>query len=91
MVGFRYPADLTFVCPTELGDLADHDEEFKKICCEICSVSADTHFVHKVWPDVSDTVKKIRYSFADPTARAGFRGLRREEVAVINPEAKLVP
>jgi peroxiredoxin (alkyl hydroperoxide reductase subunit C) len=66
-------------------------KEFKKICCEIYSVSADTHFVYKVWPDVSDTVKKIRYSmFADPTARAGFRGLRREGVAVINPEAKLV-
>ena len=63
-----YPADFTFVCPTELGDLADLYSEFAKIGCEIYSVSADTHFVHKAWHDASDTIKKIHYPMlADPT------------------------
>ena len=52
---FFYPADFTFVCPTELGDLADHYEEFQKLGCEIYSVSTDSHFVHKAWADASDT------------------------------------
>ena len=67
-VFFFYPADFTFVCPTELEDLANKYEEFKKIGCEIYSVSCDTHFVHKAWHDASDTIKKIQYPMlADPT------------------------
>ncbi|MDO5101174.1 MAG: alkyl hydroperoxide reductase subunit C [Eubacteriales bacterium] len=65
---FFYPADFTFVCPTELEDLADKYEEFKAIGCEIYSVSTDTHFVHKAWHDASKTIKKINYPMlADPT------------------------
>jgi len=64
---FFYPADFTFVCPTELGDLADHYEQFREIGCEIYSISEDTHFVHKAWADASDTIKKIKYPMlADP-------------------------
>ena len=48
---FFYPADFTFVCPTELGDLSDFYEDFKEAGCEIYSVSEDTHFVHKAWAD----------------------------------------
>ena len=63
-----YPADFTFVCPTELGDLADHYDEFKKLGVEIYSVSTDTHFTHKAWHDTSDTIKKIQYPMiGDPT------------------------
>lgn len=63
-----YPADFTFVCPTELGDLADHYDEFKKLGVEIYSVSTDTHFTHKAWHDASDTIKKIQYPMiGDPT------------------------
>ncbi len=65
---FFYPADFTFICPTELGDMADKYEEFKKIGVEIYSVSTDTHFCHKAWHDASDTIKKIKYPMlADPT------------------------
>jgi len=65
---FFYPADFTFVCPTELGDMADKYAEFKKMGVEIYSVSTDTHFVHKAWHDASDTIKKIKYfMLADPT------------------------
>ena len=46
-----YPADFTFICPTELEDLADLYEEFKDRCRSI-SVSTDSHFVHKAWHDV---------------------------------------
>ena len=67
-VFFFYPADFTFVCPTELGDLADHYEEFRKRGVEIYAVSTDTHFTHKAWHDSSDTIGKIRYPMiGDPT------------------------
>ena len=67
-VFFFYPADFTFVCPTELGDLADVYPEFQKIGVECYGVSTDTHFVHKAWADASDTIKKIKYPMiGDPT------------------------
>jgi peroxiredoxin (alkyl hydroperoxide reductase subunit C) len=67
-VFFFYPADFTFVCPTELGDLADHYEEFQSRGVEIYSVSTDTHFTHKAWHDSSDTIGKIQYTMiGDPT------------------------
>lgn len=65
-----YPADFTFVCPTELGDLADQYEEFQKMGVEVYSVSTDTHFTHKAWHDASETIKKIKYPMlADPTGK----------------------
>ncbi len=64
-----YPADFTFVCPTELGDLADSYDAFQKLGCEIYAISTDTHFVHKAWADASATIKGIKYPMlADPTA-----------------------
>jgi len=67
---FFYPADFTFVCPTELGDLADNYDKFKEVDCEIYSVSEDTHFVHKAWADASETIGKIKYPMlADPTGK----------------------
>lgn len=67
-VFFFYPADFTFVCPTELGDVADHYEEFQARGVEIYSVSTDTHFTHKAWHDTSDTIGKIQYTMiGDPT------------------------
>jgi peroxiredoxin (alkyl hydroperoxide reductase subunit C) len=67
-VFFFYPADFTFVCPTELGDVADHHEELQKMGVEVYSVSTDTHFVHKAWHDASDTIRKIKYTMiGDPT------------------------
>src|SRR5690625_2986939 len=60
-VVFFYPADFTFVCPTELGDLADHYDELQKMGVEVYSVSTDTHFTHKAWHDSSETIAKIRY------------------------------
>lgn len=63
-----YPADFTFVCPTELEDLADHYAEFKKLGVEVYSVSTDTHFAHKAWHDTSDAIKKVSYPMiGDPT------------------------
>jgi peroxiredoxin (alkyl hydroperoxide reductase subunit C) len=65
---FFYPADFTFVCPTELGDLADHYAEFQRLGVEIYSVSTDTHFTHKAWHDTSDTIGKIQYPMiGDPS------------------------
>ncbi|HHW4679583.1 MAG TPA: alkyl hydroperoxide reductase subunit C [Xylella sp.] len=56
-----YPADFTYVCPTELEDLADHYEEFQRQGVEIYSVSTDTHFSHKAWHDISPAIAKIKY------------------------------
>ena len=67
---FFYPADFTFVCPTELGELADKYPEFQENNIEILSISTDTVFVHKAWYDNSETIKKIKYPMlADPTGR----------------------
>ena len=67
-VVFFYPADFTFVCPTELGDLADHYAEFQQRGVQVYSVSTDTHFVHKAWHDASDTIGKITYPMiGDPS------------------------
>lgn len=66
-VFFFYPADFTFVCPTELGDIAEHYEEFQRLGAEVFSVSTDTHFTHKAWHDASETIGKIRYTMiGDP-------------------------
>ena len=65
-----YPADFTFICPTELGDLADKYEKFKEINVEVLSISTDTVFVHKAWHDKSQTIKKINFPMvADPTTK----------------------
>ena len=93
-----YPADFTFVCPTELGDLADRYTEFKKLGVEIYSVSTDTHFTHKAWHDTSDTIGKIKYPMiGDPTLTLSrnFDVLIEEEgmalrgTFVINPEGEI--
>jgi NADH-dependent peroxiredoxin subunit C len=64
-----YPADFTFVCPTELEDLANTYAEFQKLGVEIYGVSTDTHFAHKAWHDTSDAIKKVNYPLVgDPTA-----------------------
>jgi NADH-dependent peroxiredoxin subunit C len=90
-----YPADFTFVCPTELEDLADTYAEFTKLGVEIYGVSTDTHFAHKAWHDTSAAIKKIQYPLVgDPTATLArnFEVLIEEEglalrgTFVINPE-----
>ena len=67
-VFFFYPADFTFVCPTELEDLAENHAAFKELGVDIYAVSTDTHFTHKAWHDSSDTIGKIQYTMiGDPT------------------------
>ncbi len=94
-VFFFYPADFTFVCPTELGDMADKYAEFQKLGVEIYSVSTDTHFTHKAWFDASETIKKIKFPMlADPTGHLSrFFGVHIEEEGLayrgtflVNPE-----
>jgi len=94
-VFFFYPADFTFVCPTELGDMADLYAEYQKLGVEVYSVSTDTHFVHKAWADASETIKKIKYPMiGDPTGAItrGFdvmieeEGLALRGTFVVNPE-----
>ncbi|MFT8396242.1 alkyl hydroperoxide reductase subunit C [Propionibacterium sp.] len=78
-VFFFYPADFSFVCPTELGDLADNYDEFTKLGVEIYSVSTDTHFVHAAWHRESDQVGKVNYfMLGDPAAQLSnnFQTLR---------------
>ena len=97
-VFFFYPADFTFVCPTELVDLAEKYEELKKMGVEVYSVSCDTHFVHKAWHDASESIKKITYPMlADPLGvlAKGFgvfieeEGMAYRGTFVVNPEGKI--
>jgi NADH-dependent peroxiredoxin subunit C len=63
-----YPADFTFICPTELEELADNYEKFQALHAEVMSVSTDTVFSHKAWHDTSKSIKKIKFPMlADPT------------------------
>ena len=77
-----YPADFTFVCPTELGDVADHYAELQKMGVEVYAVSTDTHFTHKAWHDSSETIGKIQYAMiGDPTMQISrnFEILREDQ------------
>jgi len=97
-VVFFYPADFTFVCPTELEDLADNYAEFQGLGVEIYSVSTDTHFAHKAWHDTSEAVKKIGYTMVgDPTGTISRNfevyieevGLADRGTFVVDPQGKI--
>ena len=83
-VVFFYPADFTFVCPTELEDLADNYATFQRLGVEIYSVSTDTHFSHKAWHDSSPAIGKIQYAMVgDPSgAITNNFGVMREGVGL---------
>ena len=93
-----YPADFTFVCPTELGDLADNYPEFKKLGVEIYGISTDTHFAHKAWHDTSPAIGKIEYTMiGDPTQQISRNfevliedaGLADRGTFVVDPNGKV--
>ena len=95
---FFYPADFTFVCPTELGDLADNYADFQKLGVEIYGVSTDKHFTHKAWHDSSETINKITYPMVgDPTGEITRNfgvmieedGLAERGTFVIDPDGKI--
>ena len=94
-VVFFYPADFTFVCPTELEDMAAHYEELQGLGVEVYSVSTDTHFTHKAWHDSSDAIGKVNYPMiGDPTGRItrGFNvmieeaGLAERGTFLVDPD-----
>ena len=81
---FFYPADFTFVCPTELKDLGEHYDAFMDEDCQIFSVSEDTHFVHKAWADASETIRDLPYvMLADPAGK-----LAREYGVLVEDEGQ---
>jgi peroxiredoxin (alkyl hydroperoxide reductase subunit C) len=95
---FFYPADFTFVCPTELVDMAEKYDQFKAMGVEIYSVSTDSHFVHKAWQDASESIRKIKYPMlADHTGvlSRAFGVMSEEDgmayrgTFVVNPEGKI--
>lgn len=96
---FFYPADFTFVCPTELADLQNSYDKFIEAGCEVYSVSTDTHFTHKAWHDSSEMISTIKYPMiGDPTHALALDlevliqadGLAERGTFIINPEAKVV-
>ena len=95
---FFYPADFTFVCPTELGDLADYYSQLRDMGVEVYSVSTDTHFTHKAWHGSSETIGKIRFPMiGDPTGTITRNfgvmieeaGLAERGTFVIDPDGKI--
>lgn len=84
LILFFYPSDFTFICPTELEEMAQHYEEFKKLNAEVLSVSTDGVYVHKAWHDVSEAVKKIAFPMiSDPSGK-----LARAMGVYIEPRGK---
>ena len=90
-----YPADFTFVCPTELEDMAKFYAELQALGVEVYSVSTDTHFSHKAWHDTSEAIGKINFPMiGDPTGKItrGFDVMIEEEALALrgtflaNPE-----
>ncbi len=97
-VMFFYPADFTFVCPTELEDLADTYAEFQSMGVQIYGVSTDSHFAHKAWADTSPAIGKVKYPLiGDPTGRLTRNfdvmveedGMAQRGTFVINPEGQI--
>lgn len=95
---FFYPADFSFVCPTELEELAEEYDAFKAHACEIYSVSCDSHFVHKAWHDASERVSKVQYPMlADPacTLARDFdvlideTGLAERGAFIVDPDGRI--
>lgn len=93
-----YPADFTFICPTELSDLADHYDELQKLGVEVLSISTDTVFVHKAWHDNSPSIQKIQFPMvADPNGEIckaygtyiAMEGLSYRATFVIDPDGIL--
>ena len=98
MVLIFYPADFSFVCPTELEEAAKHYEEFKKLDAEVFSISTDTAFAHKAWHDNSPSIAKIQFPMlADPAGKMcrefgtyiDNEGLSLRGTFIINPEGIL--
>ena len=96
---FFYPADFTFVCPTELVDMADKYDQFQAMGVEVYSVSTDSHFVHKAWHDHSERIGKIAYPMlADPAhvlckdfgVLIESDGMAERGSFIVNPEGKIV-
>lgn len=101
LIFFFYPADFTFICPTELEEMASLYSEFQKEGAEVLSVSTDTVFVHKAWHDHSDAIKKVQFPMvADPTGnlaelfnvyitRGGDAGLAQRGTFIVDPDGVL--
>jgi len=98
LILFFYPADFTFVCPTELKEMAGHYENFKSEGAEILSVSTDTAFVHKAWHDNSEAIKTVNFPMAaDPTGNIcrffgtyiQEEGLSLRGTFIIDPDGKI--
>ncbi|MDR3905973.1 MAG: alkyl hydroperoxide reductase subunit C [Evtepia sp.] len=98
-VFFFYPADFTFVCPTELEDLANLYPQFQAIGCQIYAVSCDTHFVHEAWHDASERIQKTQspmLAAPPPVLSQDFavyieaEGVAERGTFVVNPEGKIV-
>lgn len=101
IIFFFYPADFTFICPTELEEMATHYAEFQKLNAEVLAVSTDTKFAHKAWHDHSAAIKKITFPMiADPTGEltrsmgvyieeGEDRGLAQRGTFIIDPDGVL--
>lgn len=99
LILFFYPADFSFVCPTELGEMADHYEALQQEGAEVVSVSTDTAFVHKAWHDQSEMVKKVQFPMAADSSHELSElfgvlneddGLAYRGTFIINPEGEIV-
>lgn len=99
LILFFYPADFTFVCPTELKDMSEHYEKFKKAGAEIVSISTDSAYVHQAWAREHDDIKKIKFPMASDRSGKFSRmmgvydetkGIANRASFIVDPDGKIV-
>jgi alkyl hydroperoxide reductase subunit AhpC len=98
LILFFYPADFTFVCPTELADMAKSHAEFEAMNAEILAVSCDTEFTHKAWLETEQLLKDVQYPMgADHNGKLSSelgiyyeeKGMAQRAVFIIDPDGVL--
>jgi peroxiredoxin (alkyl hydroperoxide reductase subunit C) len=96
---FFYPADFTFVCPTELKDMSDHYQQFKKAGAEVISISTDSAYVHQAWAQQHEDIKKIQFPMASDRSGKFSRmmgvydetkGISHRASFIVDPDGKIV-
>lgn len=96
---FFYPADFTFVCPTELKELSDYYPEFRNNGAEVFSISTDSAYVHRAWQKDNPLLKDIKFPMLSDRAGNLSRslgvyndstGTAIRAVFIVDPDGRIV-
>ncbi|MEK7085249.1 MAG: peroxiredoxin [Patescibacteria group bacterium] len=98
LILFFYPADFTFVCPTEIADMHRRLDDFRKLKTEVVVASTDTVYTHRAWIEVEELLKGLKYLMAADHSGKFSReldiydensGMARRAAFIIDPDGIL--